>query len=291
MTEHEELLELAEVYALGGVTPAERARLAEHVADGCAECEAVLRANARLADDLLLAVSPVQPAPGVRARLMERVRSESSDVAAPSHSAGPRPRAGGARLRSMRTPFAAAAAIFLTVGLAALAGVLGSRLAREAAARADLEEVLEYEQDISLALRREVETERSERVALENRLGNMSRIVAAIEAPLVRTLALAGQGEFRNAIAKAYLDPESGRLVVYAHNLPPVPDGRTYQLWVIVDKQPISAGLLQADAQGEAKYDTGQLRSVGRSVSVAVTLEPAGGVPQPTGPLVLAEGA
>jgi anti-sigma-K factor RskA len=281
MTEHEELLELAELYPLGGLTREERARLCEHVADGCAECEAALRANARIADELLLSAAPVQPSPGVRAALLSRVRSESSGVSAPSHSAAPRSR----RL----APFAAAAAIFLVVGLAALSGVLGSRLAREVAARSEVEDALSYEQDISLALRREVESERNERIALENRLSSMSRVVAAIGAPLVRTLALAGQGDFRNAMAKAYLDPESGQLIVYAHNLPPVPDGRTYQLWVIVDKRPISAGLLRADAQGEAKYDAGRL-PMGGSVSVAVTLEPAGGAPQPTGPLVLAEG-
>jgi anti-sigma-K factor RskA len=285
MIEHEELLELAELYALGGLAPAERACLAEHVADGCAQCEAVLRSHARLVDELLLAVPPVQPSPSVRARLMERVRSESSELAAPSDSVSRRRRS----RTSLRTPFAAAAGILLTVGLAALAGVLGSRLARESAARADLEDALEYEEAISWSLLRDAESERSERIGLENRLSNMSRIVAAIEAPLVRTLALAGQGEFRNAIAKAYIEPESGRLIVYAHNLPPAPDGRTYQLWVIVDKQPVSAGLLTADKQGEAKYDTGRLR-LGGSVSVAVTLEPAGGAPQPTGPLVLAEG-
>ena len=42
MTDHAELLELAELYALGGLSPEERARLAEHVADGCPDCEAVL---------------------------------------------------------------------------------------------------------------------------------------------------------------------------------------------------------------------------------------------------------
>lgn len=287
MTEqHAELLELAELYALGGLTPEERARLAEHVADGCQECESVLRSNARLADEMLLAVSPVQPSPGVRARLMDRVRSESSRVAAPSHSgATPRRRA----RTSLRTPFAAAAGVLLTVGLAALSGVLGSRLARESAARADLEDALDYEEAISWSLMREVEHERSERIALENRVTSMSRVLIAIESPVARTLALAGQGEYSKALAKAYVDPESGRVIVYAHNLPPVPDGRTYQLWVIVDKQPLSAGLLQADASGDAKYDTGPL-PLGKSVSVAVTLEPAGGVEQPTGPLVLAEG-
>ncbi|HTO53020.1 MAG TPA: anti-sigma factor [Myxococcota bacterium] len=289
MTEHEELLELAELYALGGLSAEDRARLAGHVADGCAACEAALGSASRLADELLLAVTPVQPAPGVRAQLMDRVRSESSDVAAPLSQIAQR-RAGLHRRSAFRPSFAAAAGVLLTVGLAALSGVLGSRLARESAARSDLEDALDYEETISWSLLRDAERERSERTALEERMTHMARIVAAIEAPLVRTVALAGQGDFRTATAKAYVEPESGRLIVYAHNLPPVPDGRTYQLWVIIDKRPVSAGLLQADSQGEAKYDTGPLANLGGPVKVAVTLEPAGGVPQPTGPLVLAEG-
>ena len=69
-------------------------------------------------------------------------------------------------------------------------------------------------------------------------------MVAALEAPLARSLALAGQGEFRAALAKAYIEPESGRLILYAHNLPPVPDGLTYQIWVIVEDRPRSVGRL-----------------------------------------------
>ena len=289
MTEHDELLELAEVYALGGLSAEDRALLAEHVADGCRECEAALGSASRLADELLLAVTPVQPSPGVRAQLMDRVRSESSEVAAPVRLPGT-PRRSARPRRSLRASFAAAAGVLLTVGLASLAGVLGSRLARESAARSDLEAALDYQETISWSMARDLERERSERVSLENRLTSMSRIVATIEAPLVRTLALAGQGDFRSAMAKAYVEPQSGRLIVYAHNLPPVPDGRSYQLWVIIDKRPISAGLLQADASGDAKYDTGPLANLGGPVTVAVTLEPAGGVPQPTGPLVLASG-
>jgi len=276
VTDHAELLELAELYALGGLAPEERARLAEHVADGCSECEALLRAHARVADELLVAIAPVEPSPGVRQKLLERVRSESS---------------AGAELRGRRwrAPLAAAA-LLLIVMLSATSGMLYTRLMRESAARADVEEALQYQQDISWSLLRQAKSEREQRVELEQRLESASRIVAAIGAPLVRTLALAGQGDFRQAVAKAYVEPESGRLIVYAHNLPPVPDGRTYQLWVIVDKQPRSAGLVNADAQGEAKYDTGPLQGLGGDVKVAVTLEPDGGVAQPSGPLVLAEG-
>jgi len=277
MNDHAELLELAQLYALGGLSPADQALLGEHVADGCAECERALRENARLSDELCLAVAPVQPAPELRARLLERARSERA--AAPARPRG-----------APRAPLAAAAALVLALGLAATAATLYTRLERETAARADVEDALRYQQDISWSLLREAKSEREERVALEGRLEGASRIVAAIGSPLVRTLALAGQGDFRQALAKAYIEPESGRLIIYAHNLPPVPDGRMYQLWVIVDKQPRSAGVLRADAQGEAKYDTGPLQGLGGHVSVAVTLEPDGGAPQPSGPVVLAEG-
>ena len=135
---------------------------------------------------------------------------------------------------------------------------------------------------------RDMKTARSERLAIEKRMSEMARITNVIESPVLQTLALAGQGEFRNAVARAYIEPESGRVILYAHNLPQAPDGRVYQMWVIVEKQaPLSAGLLQVDPKGEAQYDSGPIPGLEGAVKVAVTLEPAGGVPAPTGPFVL----
>jgi len=282
MTDHAELLEIAELYALGGLDDSDRARLEEHVADGCAECEAALRANRDIAAELLLAVAPVQPAPGVQSRLLARVRAERASA--------PIPRTARSRraARFARVPLSAAAGILLVLGLSALSALLGVRLARERAAGADLEEALAYEESISWSLVRQIESERSRRVAMEQRVAGLSRVVSALEAPLARSLALAGQGEFQRAAAKAYIEPESGRLILYATNLPPVPDGRTYQIWVIVEDRPRSAGLFRSDSQGEAKYDTGRLPDLDGPVTVAVTLELEGGALQPTGPIVLA---
>jgi anti-sigma-K factor RskA len=284
MSEHAELLEIAELYAIGGLADAERARLEQHLADGCRECEAVLRANLDVASELLLATAPAPPASTVREGLLARVRdAEKFPVLAPLLGREVRR---PAALR--RTRWLAAAAAVLVLGSSGAAALLGARLARERDLRAELEDLLAYEESISWALVREAERERSQRVALETRLRGLSRIVAAIEAPLARSLALAGQGEFRRAQAKAYLEPSSGRLILYAHDLPPVPDGRTYQLWVIVGEQPQSAGLFRSDSSGEAKYDSARLQDLDGPVTVAVTLEPAGGAPRPTGPLVLA---
>ncbi len=285
MSEHVELIEIAELSALGGLGDSERARLEQHVADGCAACEAVLRASLDVTTELLLAVAPVRPSPAARERLLARVRQDGS-----ADAAAPRAPVGRARRRSVlaRARLAAAAGVFLVFGLAGLSALLGVRLAREREVGADLEEGLAYEESISWALVREMESERSRRLDVEQRLAGLSRIVSALEAPLARSLALAGQGEFRRATAKAYIEPESGRLILYASNLPPVPDGRTYQIWVIVQDRPRSVGVFRSDSSGEAKYDSGRLQDLDGPVTVAVTLEPEGGAPQPTGPTVLA---
>lgn len=285
MSEHAELLEIAELYAIGGLADEERARLEQHLADGCAECQAVLRANLDVTGELLLATAPAPPASTVREGLLARVRGEADRFLVLAPPRGREPRRPVARWRAR---WQAAAAIVLVLGSSGASALLGARLARERERSAELEDLLAYEESISWALVREAERERSQRVALETRLRGLSRIVAAIEAPLARSLALAGQGEFRRAQAKAYLEPASGRLILYAHDLPPVPDGRTYQLWVIVGEQPQSAGLFRSDSSGEAKYDSARLQDLDGPVTVAVTLEPAGGARRPTGPLVLA---
>jgi len=289
MNEHTELVESAELYALGGLDESERARFEQHVADGCAACEAVLRANLDVTTQLLLAVAPVRPADSVRERLFARVRApEPARVAASEAAPLGRDRAARRRSWLARAPLAAAAGVLLVIGLSALSALLGVRLVREREAGADLEEGLAYEESISWALVREMESERARRVAMERRMAGLDRIVSALEAPLARSLALAGQGEFHRATAKAYLEPESGRLILYAHNLPPVPDGRTYQIWVIVADEPRSVGMFRSDSSGEAKYDAGRLQDLHGPVTVAVTLESEGGAARPTGPTVLA---
>jgi anti-sigma-K factor RskA len=78
-------------------------------------------------------------------------------------------------------------------------------------------------------------------------------------------------------------------MVVYTMH-PPKP-GMTYQVWLVTDSAKISAGTFQPDATGhafmQAKYplDRNALKAV------AITEEPAGGMPSPTGPIVVSGSA
>ena len=77
-------------------------------------------------------------------------------------------------------------------------------------------------------------------------------------------------------------------LVLLLEGLQPLPAGQTYQLWLIpADSDPISAGLVEVatttapNLTTEARVPTTTFAAVGLSV------EPAGGSPQPTGEIVL----
>lgn len=86
---------------------------------------------------------------------------------------------------------------------------------------------------------------------------------------------------------KAFYHPRQG-LVFYAANLPALPSGRTYQLWLVpAEGNPISAGVFPVDVRGNGAVLLPPLPTGVTAKAFAVTVEPVGGVPQPTGPKVL----
>jgi anti-sigma-K factor RskA len=97
---------------------------------------------------------------------------------------------------------------------------------------------------------------------------------------------LAGQTIAPKASARAFWSRSRG-MVFTASNLPPLPAGRIYQLWVVTAQAPISAGLLTPDATGNVSDIFNTPQDLPQPVAMAVTIEPAGGVPAPTGAMYL----
>jgi anti-sigma-K factor RskA len=95
---------------------------------------------------------------------------------------------------------------------------------------------------------------------------------------------LAGQSAAPAAAGRAFWSPTQG--VIFSADLPPAPAGRDYQLWVVTRGGPVSAGLLKPDLPRGLALVTGTLAAPDPQ-ALAVTLEPAGGVPAPTGPMYL----
>jgi anti-sigma-K factor RskA len=77
------------------------------------------------------------------------------------------------------------------------------------------------------------------------------------------------------------VDRDEGYLV--ATGLDPLGPDRDYQLWVLHDGAPVPAGVFDAEADTVVPVDA----SLRDAEGLAVTAEPAGGVPEPTGTVLL----
>jgi anti-sigma-K factor RskA len=97
---------------------------------------------------------------------------------------------------------------------------------------------------------------------------------------------LGGAGTEQGARAEL-VTLEGDRAVLVVENMPPVPEGKTYQIWVIEDNVPKPSGLFKP---GEDSVAAVVEHPLGGGDVIAVTVEPEGGSPKPTSePMLAAE--
>jgi anti-sigma-K factor RskA len=108
-----------------------------------------------------------------------------------------------------------------------------------------------------------------------------------LESEDVKVLFLGGKDPQPSARAKVFWSEKAKRGVVLAGNLAPLPPDKQYELWVFDKGKPVPAGVFDADATGRALFESADLSAISAAQNFAVTVEPKGGVPAPTGPIVL----
>jgi anti-sigma-K factor RskA len=91
----------------------------------------------------------------------------------------------------------------------------------------------------------------------------------------------------RAPVAHMFWDRAHNTWTLVAHNMPPLGAGRTYQLWLVTPKGKISAGTFASSAAGDAMMRATYPLPASDLRAIAVTEEPAGGAPQPTGEMVM----
>lgn len=106
--------------------------------------------------------------------------------------------------------------------------------------------------------------------------------LTVLTAPDVVHIELKGQSAAPRAVARAYWSRFNG-LVFTASHLPVPPRGRAYQLWIVAGQSPISAGMVRTTATGEAVMVVKTPTDIPPPSAIAVTMEPEGGAPAPTG--------
>jgi anti-sigma-K factor RskA len=259
---HDELLP---AYALGALDGDELRELEAHVASGCAECRRQLALWQGDLEELAASVPPVTPSAHTRQRVLRLAGGHRAEAV----PARPRPLARWAMLAAL----AAATALLIAVGSAWRQARLGDELERLGAERDRLaREVSGLDRQLGLA--------RSE-------AQRMAESLAIIASPGSRSVQLAGLGPAPQASGHAFVSPQRGQAVFYAFDLPAPAPGKAYQLWWIGPGGPVSAGVFDVDERGTGSVRVEHVAPAGQIQAWAVTVEPAGGVPQPTGAMVL----
>lgn len=256
---HDDLKAHAGGYVLGSLDPDERAAFETHLA-ACGACAADVRALGSVVDALAHSVPQRTPRPELRQRVLAAFGAERRTNAVRGATAA-------------RQWLPLAALVVLAVGV----GVYAARLQVR---------VTLLEDRLAQAL---LQASAAESVVADARRvsGELQSAMGVLAAPDMVRIDLAGQAPAPQATARALWSRARG-MVFTVSNLPPLPAGRIYQVWVVPAAQaPISAGLLVPDPAGAGQTYFSTPPDIPPPAAVAVSIEPAGGVPAPTGAIYL----
>lgn len=244
--------DLIPAYALGALEVDEVDAVERHIS-GCAECAAELQRMRRVSETLLVApaLDPGAGAPpALRQRVLDRVRAlQAGEQTAPRIPRASQPPATEPPAPAVRGR-----------------GGLGSRIRALFGQQAGDEAALYHPTgDPEL-----------DRILLDLLLDPNCAVVSA-----------PGAAE-PGAFARLVTTPTSKTGVLLTNGLKTPAPGKAYQIWLLRDGQPIPNALFTTDHHGRGASLVRASGPVLNFDTVAVTPEPAGGSPGPTGPIVLA---
>src|SRR5215510_13844884 len=136
-------------------------------------------------------------------------------------------------------------------------------------------------------LARERDNVALERDDLSKEMAKWRRQVDDIVSPTTRIITMVGE-ETPQANAKVVWDTNARQWAIYIFDLPAPPSDKDYQLWYVTKNAKISAAVFRTDEQGRTVLKlTLPPDALAGLAATAVTLEPRGGSPQPTGKFYL----
>jgi anti-sigma-K factor RskA len=253
-----------ELYEMGVLDGSEKTEFEAHLAGSAESRPKRAAARGRLAL-LALAAPSLAPPPEVRGRILESFKARNAQRLEGEQSIRPRRRAWA----SVWAAVWAVACLVLVVVAAWLAidnRKLSSSLAELENTHAQLE-----------ASSRELRVATARAQAALNVLTAPETVQVDLSPTAARPV----------PHGKAFYNPTGG-LLFYTTNLRSLPAGQTYELWLIpAQGSPVDAGVFNTDSRGNGQVILPSLPQGLTAKAFAVTIEPAGGVPAPTGPKVL----
>jgi hypothetical protein len=270
---HDEASESLAAAALDALSRDEQAAVLAHAAD-CPQCgpelDALRQALAALGSSTPSPRTPASPdveqrLMRIRMRLLARAQADRAPIETALMNAAPSASATGARRSNIAPWLALAAAVVI--------GVL----------------MLNQQRSTSAALAQANQKAAAATAALDTaqaKIAQDQREIRVLTGPTtsIVNLSTAGAAE---ATAMMFWDKTNNSWAFYAHHLPPLPPGQTYQIWLITPTAKISAGTFTPAPDSSVEVHATYALPHDALRGVAVSEEPAGGVPQPTGHILI----
>lgn len=278
----DERKDLLLMYAADAVDDAERRELEAHLASGCPACAGALSEAQTTLANLPLALERVAPPAGARDRIMQRVLADAS-----SPAAQPMRRPGSGGWLAMA---AAAAILVFVVGmtLRAITGNFQRQLSAVEATNRDLQDALARREVTNRELQdavnlRDATVEQLRTVAAANQ-----RAADVLQARDLQLVSLGKQDPQPSARGRIIWDRDRNEWHIQVFDMKPPPPGRTFELWFITpDQKKHPAGTFDVDEKGTGRHYVKVPGDLGPIALAAITDEPIGGAPQPTGSIQL----
>jgi anti-sigma-K factor RskA len=249
--------DLAAAYALGALEPEEARRYEAFLAES-PEAQREVAEFREVAALLALGETERDPPADLRDRVLARLDREKTRAISASGQSGRR-----------AIPWimwgALAASLVAAVGL-------GTEVVSQRQDLADLKaEVANRDQLLAQRLQRLMQREATLNALME---------------PSVELYQLSATGDPEPGI-QLFWNRQRNVAIVHGYGLKPVPTGQAYQLWFIEDGKPVPSVTFKPEASGYAKVEGVTVPAAGELSAAAITLEPEGGSPQPTSPILL----
>jgi len=265
-SEHHRYLGLCLPYALGRLHPRQRRFFENHLKTGCTECANELAEIYEAMSLLPLSLPPKPVPPSLRNKVLAAVQTGAGT---PSNQ---RTEKLVAKVPTRQRPWFGYAVAMVVVVIVVALGLFTNSLIDRIGTQERL-----------------LATQQHELAALRDEVRRKEELLKVLRAPRMEMVLLKGLSPSPTAYGKIIWDPEQQLAIVHVAKLPQTPADKDYQLWIIKNKQPISAGVFSVRDEQESYFTV-----LGLGVSekkeieaFAVTLEPKGGLPQPSGAMYL----
>ncbi|MER3523426.1 MAG: hypothetical protein C4326_04995 [Ignavibacteria bacterium] len=270
----EEFIERCSLYALGALEEDER-RMFEAYLDRASDEERSLLSELMATTTLLpLTLERRNPPPQVKEELLQKIALTARARAAVFRRDA-EARAQAPPRKPSWVPWGIAAAL----AMAAVFSLFMLNVLR----------TLDRQNDELIALRQENTRLQTRLVALEDELTRKEEQLRVLSAKELHISIMSGLQVNPVAYGKIIWDAEKGTAILHVSNLPPVPQDKDYQLWIVKGGQKISAGVfaVRDTAANFFRIDNLAVTNPKEIGAFAVTLEPKGGMPQPTGEMYM----